>query len=363
MLRWMMTLLCALSVAAVAQAQDDDLDALLAGLGDDSFADVSDEAGTVAVEETAVVEEDPFADFFSEAEEIPEVAENAAAEADTAAETAFEEVAEFSEAVEASVADTADELSESVETAVAEAGDAFGEDAFAGFFDDIPAEAEAPAETVTVAEVTEVIPEAGEDFADFAEDTATEIADAAADIPEAVEAGIDEAFGNEGFDDFMADFPEEAPAEEVAAAVEDTVEATAGDFAGAFPEADPVAEPEPEVAAEQIAVEQLAAEAETAIPGETDFATFEEGEAAAAIISQRVRPVEPDVKPAKEKKDKKDKFSSEARKPIKSKTPVPAWDEPVSFDGSAIPEPVAAPAGKPAERPASRGAWDEPVVW
>ena len=73
---------------------------------------------------------------------------------------------------------------------------------------------------------------------------------------------------------------------------------------------------------------------------------------------ERVRPVEPAVKPQKQ-----DKFSSETRKPLKPKTAVPDWDTPVSMDGSEVVAPVAKPAERAPAARESRGALDEPVVW
>lgn len=366
-------MLFALSFAAVAGAQDDDLDALLAGLGeDDPFAEAP---AAVDVAETAPDEVDPFADLFDGAEAIPEETE-----------TVVEEVAEVAEPAVAAAGDAAEAAVEEA----AGAAEAFDEDAFADFFDEAPV-AEAAAEPAPANDdLTDAFP-------------ADEFDQAMAAIPEAVEnveAAAAEIPADDDFDAFFDDFAGEVPAEpateaaeaveEAAVAPEAAAEPAAAEFVetvevaefpeepapaeadgevfaddffvevpAAEPEPEPAAEPEAEIVAEQAAVEQLAAEVETARPAEDEVATQAEGEAAAAELAERVRPVEPAVKPAAEKKGKKDKFSSEARRPLTPKTSVPAWDEPVTMDGS---EPAPA-AAAPAAKPASRGAWDEPVLW
>ena len=123
-----------------------------------------------------------------------------------------------------------------------------------------------------------------------------------------------------------------------------------------------------------VAEEEMAPVEEDVAEAEASFATPEEGEAAADVIraakkgkgkgkdramrdGERVRPVEP-----MGASQKQDTFSSEARKPLKPKTAVPAWDSPVMLDGSEA-EPAAKPAkAAPAARE-SKGDWNEPVVW
>ena len=357
MSRWMLTIVCALSVAAVAGAQDDDWDDLLAGLGDDAF----DEApAAVEVTETAVVEEDPFADMFEEAEAVPEAVEEAAED----------------------VADAVEAVPEAVEAAAEEA------DPFAGDwgFDD------------AFAEASESAGEAAEDVAGAAEEAVEE-------VTETVEAVAEDA-GEDPFADLFEDADADAVAEPAEEVVEEVVETVPGEtvetveatvaegededlFAGLFSEPDDEGWPVEEAATEETveeeavaveeaftqevaAVEEAIAEAEAGMPEEA-FATQEEGEAAATLIrnakmgkgkdrgvqdAARVLPVEPVMKPQKQ-----DKFSSEARKPLKPKTAVPDWDTPVSMDGSEVVAPVAKPAERAPAARKSRGAWDEPVVW
>lgn len=320
MLRWLLSLMIALSFAAVAGAQDDDLDALLAGLGDDDpFADASVEAVEVVevAEPAPAAEIDPFADLYAEPETISGEA--------TASDAGFPEAAE-------------------------EAAADFDDDAFADFFGDEPStEPEAPAE------VADAVVE------DFGEDISGDMGEPVEDIWEASEAETLDGFGNDGFDDFFAeDIPEDIPAaDEVAEAPAEEPEVPAEDFFEPVPEtvAEAVAEAEAEIVTEQAVVEQIAAEAEASIPEAAEVATLDEGEAAAALIGQRVQPVEPAVKPADGKKAKKDKFSSEARKPIKSLEA----SEPVILD-----VPSEAPAAQPSRissKTSSKGSWAEPVIW
>lgn len=355
MFRCFLTLLCAFSVAAMAVAQDDDLDALLAGLGDeDAFSDAPAEA--------APAEADPFADLF-EAEAAE--AEAAAQEAVQDAADDFAEVADdFAEAADG-FAEVADEIPQEAPSAEAE------DDLFSDFFEEAPAEevAEEVAEATegfaeTADDFTDAATEAADDFADFA-------ADAAEDIPVAAEAEVAEAFVDDSFDEFFDDVPAEepSPATETADLPESIPEAPQAaapitPIAPDFPAEEPAEDFDALFASSGSFPEEAApegdAETQEVAPADND-ATLAEAKAAAVLIRENKK--QSSDKPAKGKK--KDKFSSAARKPIKSGASEPDWNEPVALDTSATPAPAPATEAKPSPKPSSssNADWNQPVLW
>ena len=79
MSRWLLMSMCAWALACGASAQDDDLDALLAGLGDEPAAEVAAPAEAPATAEAPAPVEDPFADLLAApAEEEPADAKTSA---------------------------------------------------------------------------------------------------------------------------------------------------------------------------------------------------------------------------------------------------------------------------------------------
>ncbi len=109
MLRWLLILICTLALVASSSAQNDDLDALLAGLGDEPVATEDAAAGEIpAVAEGPVAEvapaaeapaaaaavEDPFADLLG-ADAAAPAAEPIAEEVPAESPAAGAEIAEI----------------------------------------------------------------------------------------------------------------------------------------------------------------------------------------------------------------------------------------------------------------------------
>ena len=74
MSRWMLMLICLLAFTAGVSAQEDELDALLAGLGDEPAATAAEATAPAAADAVPAAEpaaEDPFADLVNATADVP----------------------------------------------------------------------------------------------------------------------------------------------------------------------------------------------------------------------------------------------------------------------------------------------------